>query len=800
MNRAFLKSLIVVLSVVGAIGAVGVFWLYTSLPQTSGERSVPGLVEDVEIIRDRNGIPHIFATNSHDAYFSLGFAHAQDRLWQMEFTRRVGAGRLSEIIGPETIETDRYLRTLGLYRLAAAQARQLKGDIRLALDAYVAGVNAYLNSHEGAWPIEFILLQHEPEPWRPADSLVWAKLMGLRLSSGWRGDLLRAVLLKRVGGPKLRQLFPQDLPNDPTTLAALQSYNWSQIGANIPNLLASQSASNAWVLSGDRTDTGKPILANDPHLGFAAPGLWYLARLSTPDWEIRGATVPGVPLTILGQNRTTAWGMTASSADTSDLFIETTVPSDRSRYLTPMGPKAFDTREEVIQVKGGEPVEFIVRASRHGPILSDALPALQKVAPNNRAIALSATILQGNDTTTEALYRINHAQSVADFMTAARGFVAPLTNLFAADSEGNIGFIAAGRMPKRATVGQAHLPARGLYGRGDWLSDVPPAVWPRLENPSGGRIANANNRLIPPGADSPYPDAWYWPASYRMARILEVIDGQDTHRLEDSLRLQMDTFSNAAHVLTPHLIAIEPESPAAKTAIDMIRSWDHQMNRHRPEPLIYAAWTRHLMTALLRDEIGPEIAGFRSPRPRLLKRILDHQTGYKGWCDDISTPEMEPCAARIAHALDQALSELTDRFGPGLADWRWGDAHQAVFEHRILRHLPILGDWSEGRIETDGGDHTVNRGQTSGGSSPYRHGHGAGYRAVYDLADIDISRYSIATGQSGNPLSGHYMDFLGQWRDGKYLRIFGSAADLAQRGGDQLILRAPRKQESTQAK
>jgi penicillin amidase len=764
----------------------GYLWLRTSLPQTTGTIDLAGLQRDVEIMRDEHSIPHIFAATEADSAFALGFVHAQDRLWQMEFTRRTGAGRLSEIIGRETLETDRFVRTLGLYRLAEHQAAQLTGGSKRALNAYVDGVNAYIKNHRGAWPLEFVLLGFEPEAWKPADSLVWAKLMGMRLSTGWRGDLLRANLIGKVGAEGLRRLFPQVSLDEAEHLTSFDGLRLNELARQVPAALKADSVSNAWVVSGDRTSSGKPILANDPHLAFASPGLWYLARLTVAGRTRTGATVPGVPLVILGQNGDVAWGITSTGADTTDLFIETVVDADSTQYLGPAGPTKFKTRTETIAVKNDEPVTITIRESRHGPILSDVMPRLKSIASPNKAVALAATILNPNDTTVEGLYRLNQANSLAAFREAATYIGAPLQNLFAADSDGNIGFIAAGRMPVRKS-GHGYLPSSGQDGDGDWRGYVGSEHWPQTWNPPRGLIANANNQLWP-NMDAPrFQYAWYWPASHRVARIYEHFTKALPYDVEDSIRLQMDNRSIAAKVLVPLLAKIKPKRDIERKAIKLVRAWDFKMKRNRPEPLIYAAWIRNLMPSLVADELGDQFAGYRRPRPLFIHRVLSQDTE---WCDDISTVKKESCTSRVEQALDLALAELSGRFGDEPKDWRWGDVHAATFSHRILRHIPLLAYWSEGRIETDGGDHTLNRGQTSGGTeSPYRHVHGAGYRAVYDLSDLRNSRYSLATGQSGNPLSTRYMDQLTRWRDGRYFRIVGSRNELQARGSDMLWLR-----------
>jgi penicillin amidase len=764
----------------------GYLWLRTSLPQTTGTINLAGLQRDVEIMRDEQGIPHIFAATETDSAFALGFVHAQDRLWQMEFTRRIGAGRLSEIIGHETVETDRFLRTLGLYRLAEQQAAQLIGGPKRVIDAYVDGVNAYIENHHGTWPLEFVLLGFEPEAWKNADSLVWAKLMGMRLSNGWRGDLLRANLIGKVGTKGLRRLFPQVSLDEGEKITSFGGLQLNELAQQVPEVLNANSASNAWILSGDRTSSGKPILANDPHLAFASPGLWYLARLTVAGRTRTGATVPGVPLLILGQNDNVAWGITSAGADTTDLFIETVVDADPSQYLAPTGPTKFKTRTETIIVKNDEPVTITIRESRHGPILSDVMPRFKSIASPNKVVALAATIFNPNNTTVEGLYRLNQANSLTAFREAATYIDAPLQNLFAADSDGNIGFIAAGHMPIRNS-GHGHLPSSSQDGDGDWHGYVGSEHWPQTWNPPRGLIANANNRLWP-NMDSPmFQYAWYWPASHRVARIYEYFNKAVAYDVEDSILLQMDNRSIAAKGLVPLLTKIEPKSGIARKAIKLVRAWDFEMKRNNPEPLIYAAWIRNLMLSLVADELGDQFIGYRHPRPLFIQRVLSQDTD---WCDDISTAEKESCASCIEQALNRTLAELSERFGNEPKDWRWGDVHAAAFPHQILRHIPLLADWSEGRIETDGGDHTLNRGQTGGGTeNPYRHAHGAGYRAVYDLSDPGNSRYSLATGQSGNPLSSQYMDQLIRWRDGRYFRIFGSRYELKARGSDILLLR-----------
>ncbi len=465
-----IASLIVVLSAIG----VGAFiYLRGSLSRTSGSITLTGLSKPVEIFRDANGVPHVFAESAEDAYFALGFVHAQDRLWLMEFTRRLGAGRLAEVLGEPTLKFDRFFRTLGLYRLAEANYEQLSPEVREAYDAYAAGVNAWLRARSGALPLEFLLLGVEPEPWRPADSLVWGRLMAIRLGKNWRTEALRAQILnvlvaKGLPRERLDQLWPGSNGANPSTIeSARRAARLSEsLLASIPTDEVSGGASNAWVLHGTRTSTGKPLLANDPHLAFGVPILWYLVRIETPDLSVTGVTLPGAPLTILGHNNRIAWGITNGYGDNEDLFVETIDPGNADAYLSSTGPRDFDIREETIPVEDGEPVRLRVRETYHGPVISGVSEDAAKIAKKGTVIALASAALREDDSTVEALYAINRAGDWTDFLAAAARFHTPQQNLMFASRDGHIGFIVAGRLPLRRS-GDGRFPVPGKDGTHD---------------------------------------------------------------------------------------------------------------------------------------------------------------------------------------------------------------------------------------------------------------------------------------------------------------------------------------------
>lgn len=780
-------AVVLILSVSVAVVAFAIrAWL--TLPQTSGENVVPGISHPVEIWRDAHGVPHIFADSMSDAWFALGYAHAQDRMWQMEFTRRLGAGRLAEVVGPPILDADRFFRTLGLYRLAEAQSKSLSWQTRIALEAYANGVNAWLDHRAAALPIEFFLFGHEPEPWRIADSLVWARLLAYQLSTNWTTELLRARLAVKLPKSLLVELWPTDPSDWPVTIEGSGQAAASQLIrrlGEVPAWLEVRGASNAWVVGPGRSASGNPILANDTHLALAAPNPWYLARLVTPKLEITGATAPGAPFVLLGHNGSVAWGMTSSGADTQDLFIETVDPADPERYFAPGGPQPFEVRRESIQVKGSDPVELTVRATRHGPVISDFLADMDAVAGMNAVVALASASEAPQDRTVEALAAMATARDVDEFAEAARGFESPAVNIVFADTGGTIGMISPGRVPVRRH-GDGSLPAAGADGRQDWIGVIPRDERPMLVNPETGFIVNANNRLV----DDTYP--WLiardWEEPYRARRIEAYLLERSRNTVDDVQNLQTDILSDAARDLLPIMLhEIGHMDGEAGRAADMLRRWDRRMRRDRPEPLIYAAWLREAMRGIAADDLGQQFERYWRNRPRFIRAAL---TENRHWCGDARSKLPGDCGRVLGAALDRALAHIRSRLGRDVAGWRWGDLHRARFQNRTLGEVPLLSLLASLSIATDGGDHTVNVGElTHGGSDePYSHARGAIYRANYDLSDLAESRYMIPGGQSGNPFSRHYRSLLEPWRDGAYLKIAGTREQLADAGYDNLVL------------
>ena len=757
-----------------ALAGAGYLYLRSSLPQTSGRIALHGPHAMIRIVRDADGIPTIFAQDDDDAAFGLGFVHAQDRLFQMELMRRYAAGRLAEIFGPKALPVDKMMRVLGLYRAAEAEIPFLSPEINRALRAYAAGVNAFLAAHRGALPPEFLLLHFRPEPWREADSLVWGKLMAFRLDGNFRGELLRARMARTISAADMAFLYPQYPKEAPVTLAMLRPiYGKLALGRLydlLPPITGPHYASNDWVVDGKHSKSGKPLLANDPHLAFGAPGFWYLARLKTPAHDIAGATAAGLPLVVIGHNEHIAWGFTTTTADVEDLFVEKVDPADPGRYMTPDGSAPFVTRREKILVRGGKAVTLTVRATRHGPVLSDVLPP--GAADPGYVLALSATFLLPQDRGAEALWRVDRAADWPSFRAAWRGFVGPMQNTVYADDSGTIGFIAPGLVPIRRR-GDGWMPVPGWTGEYDWKGFIPFDQLPQAINPRSGRFVSANNKIVPD--TYPYFLSRDWDLPNRAERIDALLDKTPVQSPASSAAIDADTFSLMAQQLVPLMTGISPADAASRAALQILRRWNFHMDRDAVAPLLFTAWLRQFSHAVLFGRFGDTIADYWNLKPQVMKAVL---TRRPDWCADPKRPGTETCAIRLEAALHAALAELRAAYGDDMDRWLWGRAHIAHFANPVFSQIPVLRGWFDPSIATPGSYDTVNRGPSviRDARQPFAQVFGAGLRIITDLSAPQDSQMIITTGQSGNPLSRHFADLIGRWRDFDWLRPGCAAA------------------------
>ncbi|WP_082114192.1 penicillin acylase family protein [Kiloniella litopenaei] len=756
------------------IGTGIFFWMRGSLPQLTGNIQIQALQERVDVIRDDQGLVTIKAQNKYDAYKALGFIHAQDRLWQMDFMRRAGSGRLSEVVGEATLNIDRFMRTLGFQKLVEENYEILSPNVQKAFVAYSAGVNAYINNHTSTLSPEFQLLNYRPEKWTPTDSLLWGRLMALQLSDNFNRELLRQRLLNHLSPEEVDRFWPQD-KNDPQIIASFDLSKAVPQGIfagqhPLPWPLAPKDASNAWVVSGNKTTTGKPILANDPHLALDAPGPWYLVRIETPDYTWAGATSPGVPFLVLGHNSHIAWGFTTTHSDTQDLFIEKLNPDDPNQYLTPEGYKDFEKSIETILIKDQPAHELTVRRSRHGPILS---PVLNGTAnkEDGHLLALSWTALRKDDLTAQALYDINYAKQSEDFSRAVKNFHSPQQTLVMADRLGNIQLMAPGRVPVRKQ-GDGRYPVSGWTGDNDWVGIIPHKDLPKSLNPVDQKLVTANNKLV--SDDYPYLIAKDWPNSYRARRIHQLLDQSDKLSVEDNLTIQMDTLSIAALEVLEILLKTPTTDPESETIKQKLSEWDGQLSLNATEPAIFYHWIYWLNRAAF-GSLPSDASSFQTANILRLQRRLSERPD--SWClygeklvnEDNCVAQMTESLRRVASNYEQLDKDIT-----------WGELHSTSFKHQIFDRIPILGKLLKLKIATPGGHDTINRASPSmknGDLWRFPNVHGPSYRAVYDLDNLDNSRFLIATGQSGNPLSKFYGNFLLRWRDGDYVKLDGKKVE-----------------------
>jgi penicillin amidase len=779
----------------GVIAALLAYYILSrSLIDYDEDFTVAGISAPVEIVRNNDNVPHIFGKTDRDVFFALGFAHAQDRLWQMTMLRRTAQGRLSEIFGPSTVKVDELMRRYDLYGLALTSVKAQDPETLAALEAYSAGVNAWIEEvnkgARGRGAPEFFLFEPEISAWAPADSIAILKLMALQLSSALQTEVLRARVSLLLSPERLADILPDD-PGQ--AIAALPDYA-SLVPGVVPSSKpvefaegpfspvadpAMAGASNSWAASPARSAAGGSLLANDPHLGLTAPTIWYLARLELSSGGVIGGTIPGVPLVLVGRSEKLGWGLTTAYVDDQDVVIEALNPENKEEYQTPEGWAKFESRQSIIKVKDAEPVTLTLRWSKNGPILPGGHYDLGSITPAGHVAAISWTALSGADTSLSGAMALMRAGDVDQAIEAGRKVVAPAQNVMLADGSG-IALQVMGVLPARdpGHPSQGRLPALGSDARVGFKGVLPYEENPSFRDPTSGLLGNTNNKTV----DRPFPShvSFDWGDTQRIQRWLTLMKAREVHTRESFIEAQLDTVNPTARSLLPLIGAdlwftgeAAPEGTPEhlrQRALVLLAEWNGEMNEHLPEPLIAEAWLRAVQKRLIQDELGAMAESFTHISPVFIERVYRNVDGASVWCDVIQSAAVESCTDIARIALDEALLELTETYGPNLESWRWGDAHQATHDHPVLGDVPFIKYFVNIRQSTSGGDDTLMRGVTRGeGPEPYQNVHSAGYRGVYDFADPDSSVFIIATGQSGHPLSRHYDDLGELWRRGEYI-------------------------------
>jgi len=811
--------LLIPLALVALLAAVVLYVWRRPLPQTSGAISLLGLRQSVEVIRDRCGVPHLYAQSEEDVYFAQGFVHAQDRLWQMELFRRIGHGRLSELFGEQTFSLDAKIRTLGFGQAAERDWQALDADTQRIVESYAAGVNACIA--QGRLPLEFTLLRLRPEPWRPIDSLVWAKVMTWGLSTNWLSELLQAALVARLGPEKAAVLCDDYRRENPLVLAQQTprsflselSDAFQALHRTLP-IPALGGASNSWVVNGSRTTTGLPLLANDPHLSYQMPSIWYENHLACPALEVTGVSIAGSPGVVIGHNREIAWGMTAPLADVQDVFVEKPLAGDPSRYEYQGQAEAFVIRKEQIRVKGERRLrEIEVRWSRHGPIINGFTPWTTK--PGVPPLALRYV---GNEPSTliRGALRLARAANWHEFSEALRDWTMPAQNFVYADRAGNIGYRLAGKIPIRSK-GIGQVPVPGWTGEYEWTGWVPHDELPASYNPPRGCLVAANNQMT--GREYPHYLTREPMNGYRARRIEELLAAKERFGRADFEAMLMDQTSLPARDFCAFLldraeaIASQPvmagRGRLLHQALEQLRGWDGVLSADSLAAAIYEVAQCFVMRRLFTPSLGPltdaylghgfdpilnlTALPYLDRTPLVALRLLREDAA--AWCLDEAGRPIDRDAL-LAAALVEAFDFLTARLGSDVSRWRWGQLHQARFSHPLGRQKPLHLIFDRGPYPLGGDANTVWQASflPSWPNEP-ANGYTASWRQVMDLSDWDNCVGVHTTGQSGHPASRHYADFIPLWLQGKYHPMWWSRAKVEEHAEARLLLTPAAKQE-----
>lgn len=786
LSSRFLVFLLLPLAVAGWWG---VRQVRSSLPTLQGRVDVVDLRAPADVRRDKDGVPIIVARTDHDAFFALGYAHAQDRMWQLELQRRIAYGRLSEVFGKQSVEQDIWFRTLGLERSAHDAWNALSPEAQDSLQAYADGINAWLQ-RDPSLPPEFALLQIKPQPWTVYDSLSWIKVFALNLGGNYRQEIERMLARQILEPHKYAALYPagtaagEDLGKVAAPAPLLHFLRFQDDLQRRLGLGGRYVGSNAWVVSGRLTADGNPMLANDPHLGLQMPSLWYMAQIKGDRIDARGATLVGLPLVIFGRNQHIAWGGTNFMADAQDLYLEQVDPDDTGRYLTEHGWERFDTSVESIQVRQDfpaflrsplRPLRIHVRRTRHGPVVSDLFKVF------DQPVALRWTALDKDDTSYESFYKLNYAHDWASFRDAAGALVAPALNLLYIDRDGNIGHVAAGRVPVRRS-GRGDLPAPGWNTTREWIGYLSPEQLPSRYNPTDGYLVSANERFF--GDDYPYyiGDDWAQPdRARRIEQRLKALIAHGTPVTAEAMgSIQNDTVSEPARRLLARLLRHQPSNQQQRDAFVFLRGWNGDMARSSQAASIFNAWVRTLRRELMADELRTDFN--QETEGRYVKSIADNLDldalgrllvdGPHSWCGDTDMPAQR-CDDVIDASLNDALWDLRKMAGDtDMHGWKWGDLHATVYRHTPFSGINVVRSVFERRIGNGGSPDTVNVASYSyDKSGRFIQDFGPGFRQVIGMGKApDVHLYMNSTGQSGNVASTHYDDMVERFRDGQLSR------------------------------
>ncbi len=799
--RTWLKVTIGIVVSLIIIFVVGGYVFYNSLteslPVYEGELNAPSLKSEVKIYFDSLAIPYVFAENDEDVSFTLGYLHARERMFSMDIIRRAGEGRLSEIFGVETLPFDKMFRTVGLSRTAEMIKTKMNPEGLKLLEAYSRGVNYYLNEKKNKYPVEFDILGYQPEEWKAEHSIIVIRMMAWELNLGWWTDLAFTELVQKLGAEKVKEILP-DYPENAPTIIPPEIKKFAQINTNFIEtdkafrkfigMSGTHLGSNNWVVNSQMSASGKPIIANDPHLAYRAPGIWYAAVIKSPTWNAAGVTLPGVPGIVIGKNDNISWTLTNIMTDETDFYFET-LDSSRTRYLLDGSWKDLQIIEDTIFTRDGikEPIE--IKSTHRGPIISNIHP-YNFVYNNDESIYPPISMRWfGNEFSDEmdAFLKINKAKNWREFKSAVEKFNIPGQNFVYADKDGNIGYVFGGALPIRQNSTTTFV-FDGSTTKNDWKGFLPRNELPYLFNPTQNYIATANNKVI---KDFKYHITNLWEPSSRIERITELLQSKTKHSVEGYMKYQSDVKSPYAKQIVPYILSafknVEIKDENLKESLKLLREWssfDYEMNKYLQTPSIFLTFFDKLMKNIYMDEMGEDLFNqyvflANVPYRNILELLLNP---FSDWYNDIKNNERKTRDDVIRQSLTDALDELERKLGKDVKDWQWGKLHTVTFKHAFTGVSWIIDEVVNiGPYEISGDGTTIYNTEYAFSESiekyplfrhdPFDCELGPSMRFIYDFAKPDEFYLILTTGQSGNIFSDHYKDQTELFLSGKYINI-----------------------------
>ncbi len=780
MNKK-IKIIIGIIFTIIILSISGFFFVHhlitKSFPVVDRTLTIEGLQKPVTILRDDYGVPHIFAENEHDLFFAQGFTHAQDRLWQMDIARRAGQGRLSEILGTSTIEFDKLFRTLGFGQIAKKIEQNLHPESQKILQAYSDGVNAFITSHKGKYPLEFDMLNYTPEEWKPIHSILITRLMAWELNISWYADITLGKLVEKFGKEKAQEVFPTYPENAPLIIP--KNFSQQKISSATSFLEITKSykeyfgksgthiGSNAWVVAPQKSLSGKPILANDPHLHFSIPAKWYQIHLNGGEYDVAGVSIPGAPCVVIGFTPAITWGVTAMMADDADFYLEQTDSLHPQQYFYKNSWLPITIIEDTIIVKDSSNISFTIQSTHHGPIINNLR---SKKATPNVPIAFRWT---GQEISDEvyAISLINKAKNWNEFRKGVQHFSVPGQNFVFADSAGNIGYQSGVKLPQRP-LQHPTLPFPGWTDEYEWKGFVPFEKLPTMFNPPEHYIATANNKI---SEKFPYHISNLWEPPSRIQRIQELLNAQEKFSVQDFKKMQLDEYSYFAKELTPYILhaydSVAIVNPNIKNALQYFRNWNFITNKGDVTTTIFHVWFTKLLENIFKNkmekELYEEYIFLANITYRVIPSLFNNPTS--SWFDEPQTSQIETRDEIIRKSLEQALEEL-QKNNSEIKTQQWEKFHTLTLKHPLSKKKPLDKLFNLGPFSVGGTGTSINNGEYSF-IKPYEVALGPSMRTIVDLGNINNTFSVLPVGQSGQVFHKNYSDQTPLWLNGTYHTI-----------------------------